>query len=68
LGGVESAALLSGAARLGQAAGTLALSGGMLVCDDGGITLPEQIAAYASALEAARETYAAGCADGDDGL
>lgn len=67
LGGVRSAELMSGAALLGVAAGSLALSGGMLVCDDGGITMPEQIAAYASALDAARETYAAGCTHGVDG-
>jgi hypothetical protein len=66
LGGVRSADLLSGAALLGVGAGSLALAGGMLVCDDGGITMPEQIAAYASALDSARETYAAGCANGVD--
>ena len=66
LGGVHSAELLSGAALLGVGAGSLALAGGMLVCDDGGITMPEQIAAYASALDAAREAYAAGCTNGVD--
>jgi Uroporphyrinogen decarboxylase (URO-D) len=60
VGGVESAALMSGARRLGAHAGSVALSGGMLVCDDGGITSAEEVAAYASALDAAREAYAAG--------
>ncbi|HEY5540670.1 MAG TPA: uroporphyrinogen decarboxylase family protein [Coriobacteriia bacterium] len=60
LGGVEVTALMSGARRLGAYAGSLALSGGMLVCDDGGITSAEEVAAYATALEAARGTYAAG--------
>jgi hypothetical protein len=60
LGGLESAALGSGARRLGAHAASLALSGGMLVCDDGGMTSAEEVAAYASALESARETYARG--------
>lgn len=62
LGGIEAASLMSGARRVGSHAGSLALSGGMLVCDDGGITSPEEVAAYASALEVARDTYAAGSA------
>jgi hypothetical protein len=41
-------------------AASLALSGGMLVCDDGGLTSAEEVAAYASALDSARETYARG--------
>jgi hypothetical protein len=60
LGGVESAAIMSGARLLGEHAGRLALTGGLLVCDDGGLTSPEEIAAYAAALEAARDTWAAG--------
>ena len=63
LGGIESRALMAGARRLGSHAGSLALSGGMLLCDDGGITSPEEVAAYASALEVARDTYAAGITD-----
>jgi hypothetical protein len=66
LGGVESAALMEGATRLGEQAGRTALSGGMLVCDDGGITSAREFAAYASALDAARETYAAGPANSGD--
>lgn len=68
LGGIESAALASGARRLGAQAGSIALSGGVLVCDDGGITSAEEVAAYASALEAARETYIAGFAGPVDDL
>jgi hypothetical protein len=69
LGGIESAALTTGARRLGAHAGRLALSPGLLVCDDGGITSPEEVAAYASALETARETYAAErVPDEDEGL
>jgi uroporphyrinogen decarboxylase len=68
LGGVEAAALMSGARRLGAHAGSLALSGGMLVCDDGGITAAEEVAAYASALEAARDAYAAGSSGPTDEL
>lgn len=60
LGGVESAQLLRSAGELGRGVGRLALSGGLLVCDDGGITTPEEIAAYATSLEACRMTYAAG--------
>lgn len=66
LGGVEVASLGTGARRLGAHAGLLALANGMLVCDDGGITSTEEVAAYASALDAARETYAAGSADVED--
>lgn len=62
LGGIEVAALMPGARRLGEQAASVALSGGLLVCDDGGITSPEEVVAYASALESARETYAAGSA------
>ena len=66
LGGVEAAALGTGARRLGAQAGSLALAGGMLVCDDGGITSADEVAAYASALDAARETYAAASSGSDE--
>jgi uroporphyrinogen decarboxylase len=66
LGGVEVAALGLGARRLGAHAGLIALSVGMLVCDDGGIASAEEVAAYASALDAARETYAIGSSSPDD--
>ena len=60
LGGIEAAALTSGARRIGSPAGALARSGGLLVCDDGGITSAEEVAALAGALEAAREAHDAG--------
>ena len=60
LGGVEAAALMSGARRIGAPAGALARSGGLLVCDDGGITSAEEVAALAGALEAAHEAFDAG--------
>lgn len=64
LGGIEAAALATGARRLGSHAGAVALTGGLLVCDDGGITTAEDVAAFASALEVAREVYEAeGAAD-----
>ena len=66
LGGIEAAALTTGAQRLGSHAGALARSGGLLVCDDGGITSAEEVAALASAIGAARETHGsdAGPSDG----
>jgi hypothetical protein len=60
LGGLEAAALRTGARRLGAHAASLSLSGGMLVCDDGGMTSTEEVAAFGSALESARETYERG--------
>jgi hypothetical protein len=66
LGGIESVALRMGARRLGDDAGELALTGGLLVCDDGGITDAEEVAAYASALEAARGRYAQGSTGEDE--
>lgn len=60
LGGLEAAALRTGARRLGAHAASLALSGGMLVCDDGGMTSPEEVAAFGASLESARETYERG--------
>jgi hypothetical protein len=59
LGGIEAASLLRGARHHGAQAGSLARAGGLLVCDDGGLTGAEEVAAYASALDAAREAYAA---------
>lgn len=60
LGGIEGASVLSGARRAGTAAARYAETGGLIVCDDGGLTSPEEIAAYASALEAARDSFAPG--------
>jgi hypothetical protein len=64
LGGIEASALMRGARHLGERAAALALAGGMLVCDDGGITSAEEVAAFATALDAARAAFAAG-SDGD---
>jgi hypothetical protein len=60
LGGVEAAQLPAGANRLGANAGRMALAGGLIICDDGGLTTAEEVAAYATALDAAREAYARG--------
>ena len=60
LGGIEAATLMDGARRQGEAAGRIARGGRLLVCDDGGITLPEEVAALATALEAARAIFDAG--------
>ena len=60
LGGIEAATLLEGARRQGEAAGRAARGGQLLVCDDGGITRPEEVAALATALEAARAVFEAG--------
>lgn len=53
-GGIEVATLLEGARHAGERAARWAGGGGLVVCDDGGFTLPEEVAAYATALEAAR--------------
>ena len=57
LGGIEAATLLEGARRQGERAGVAARGGRLLVCDDGGITLPEEVAALATALDAARAAF-----------
>jgi hypothetical protein len=55
VGGIEATALLrDGATRAGQRAAALGASGPLLVCDDGGIASPEELAAYTTALAAAR--------------
>jgi Uroporphyrinogen decarboxylase (URO-D) len=68
MGGIETVALGSGARRVGSRAADVALSCGMLICDDGGITSAEELAAYASALDSARETYASGGVSAEDEL
>jgi hypothetical protein len=60
LGGIEAASLMHGARRLGEHAADVALAGGLLVCDDGGITSAEEVAAFATAIDAARSAYDAG--------
>ena len=59
LGGIDAMSLLHGPRHLGAQAARLALAGGMLVCDDGGITSAQEIAALSSALDAARDVYGA---------
>jgi hypothetical protein len=55
VGGIEASALLaSGASRAGMRAGALAANGGLVVCDGGGMTSAEKLAAYTTALRAAR--------------
>ncbi len=57
VGGVDASRLLEGARRAGERIGAEAAAGGLVVCDDGGFTLPEEVAAYATALEAARRSF-----------
>lgn len=58
-GGIEAATLLEGARHAGERVGRAAASGGLIVCDDGGLTRAEEVAAYATALDAARAAYGA---------
>ena len=44
----------------GANVGRMARAGGLIVCDDGGLTTSEEVAAYATAVDAAREAYARG--------
>jgi hypothetical protein len=60
LGGIEAARLLEGARHAGVRAGSMALAGGMIVCDDGGLTTAEEVAAYATAVDAGREAFSLG--------
>jgi len=55
LGGLEGAELRQGsavAARVGARVAVLAEKGGLLVCDDGGLTRGEEVAALVTALQA----------------
>jgi hypothetical protein len=68
LGGIEGATVGEAARSAGEHAGRLASGGGLLVCDDGGITSAEDVAAFAVALEIARATAekgARGAAEGE---
>jgi hypothetical protein len=38
----------------------MALTGGLIMCDDGGLTAAEEVAAYATAVDAGREAYSLG--------
>lgn len=60
VGGIEVATLLEGARHAGERAARWASAGGFVLCDDGGFTRPEEVAAYATALEAARTVADAG--------
>jgi len=58
LGGIAAAALPQGARTEGERAAAFAHSlGCAVVCDDGGITTSEQVAALGAALTAARDAY-----------
>lgn len=57
LGGLTARALIGEGARgPGRRAGELARDGSLIICDDGGMSRPEELAAYAVAVQTARET------------
>lgn len=60
MGGVEAASLSEDAEKSGELSGQMALAGQLLVCDDGGITTADDVAAFSAALEAARREYESG--------
>jgi hypothetical protein len=60
IGGITSAWLADDPVERGTHAGQLARKHGLIVCDDGGLTTPDELAAYALALDAARLAYGAG--------
>ncbi len=61
MGGIEAAQLLrSGAARAGVHVAALAAGGPFVVCDDGGMTSAEDVAAFSTALDAARKAIEGG--------
>lgn len=60
LGGIEAVALHDGSRRLGEHAAAAALSGGLIICDDGGMTRTEEVAAFASAIDVARAAFELG--------
>lgn len=60
LGGIEAAQLTSGARHSGVEVGTMALAGGLIMCDDGGLTTAVEVTAYATAIEAGREAFSLG--------
>lgn len=56
LGGVGAHELMAlGAGHTGRHAAALAAAGSTIICDDGGITTAEELAAYVSALDGARK-------------
>jgi len=59
MGGIEARALFTDGARsAGMSAALVASGGGAVVCDDGGMTSAEELAAYSSAIDAARKVDA----------
>lgn len=57
MGGISTRALFGDGARAtGSSAAQLAAGGPAVVCDDGGMTSAEELAAYSSALDAARRS------------
>lgn len=56
MGGIEARALFAeGARSTGSTANLLAAGGPAIICDDGGMTSGEELAAYSTALDAARK-------------
>jgi len=59
MGGIEARALMRDGGRLvGEVAAQVAFGGPAIVCDDGGMTTAEDVAAYGVALETARRLLA----------
>jgi len=63
LGGIEAMSVEHGVRQAGERAGRTALAGGLLVCDDGGITTAEEVVAVTAAMDVARDIHAAGATD-----
>lgn len=58
LGGISAQSLVGGACSAGEHASAVACSlGGVVVCDDGGITTFEELVAFSAAIDAARGTF-----------
>jgi len=56
MGGIEARALFAeGARSTGAGAAQLVVGGPAIICDDGGMTTAEELAAFSSALDAARK-------------
>ena len=57
IGGVVAAGIGDDPVSAGDFAGRLACEEGVLVCDDGGLVTPEDLAAYGIAVDAARDAF-----------
>lgn len=58
LGGIQVSALAhEGARHMGNRLASLARAGGLVICDDGGVSSPEEVAVIATVLEAARHAW-----------